>query len=269
MCPESDLLTEAALQKLLPDDCLIGSRIIFHEQTGSTNNDAFCLAEAGAAEGTVVIADCQQSGKGRLGRQWSSPAGVNLYCSAILRPPIMSHEAAQLTFVSALAVANAIEKSTGLEPAIKWPNDILLNNKKVAGLLNEMSANGDKVGFVILGTGVNINMTAEQFPADLRSPSTSLLLATDHKVSRTAFTACFLQELSLACKQYLKAGFEPVRRAWSKRCNAFGRSITVSNGGAVLHGFFDGIDYDGALLLRRDNGDVERVVSGDVTVNIT
>lgn len=267
----ADLISETmdliTLKALLPDHCLIGSRIVYAEQTSSTNNDAFCLAEEGAQEGTVVIANSQLAGKGRLGRRWSSPAGVNLYCSIILRPPLKPHKVPQLTFVSALAVANAIEITTGLVPAIKWPNDILLNGKKVAGLLNEMSASAEQTGFVVLGIGVNINMTEVQFPDDLRSPATSLLLATGNKISRTAFVASLFKELSHEYSLYLQNGFEPVRAAWSNRCNAFGNNITVSSGdGVSLHGAFGGIDHDGALLLHKDDGQMERVLSGDVTI---
>src|SRR6185369_17974712 len=145
-------------------------------ETGSTNADAFRLAEEGAAEGTVVLADTQSGGKGRLGRIWSSPPGVNLYCSVILRPSVKPYEAPQLTFLSAVAVARAIEQATGLKPEIKWPNDVLIGGRKVAGLLNEMSAETDRINFVILGLGVNLNMTTAQFPHDLRHPATSLFL---------------------------------------------------------------------------------------------
>lgn len=155
---------------------VVGSRLVYPGETVSTNTDAFRLAEQGASEGTVVFADTQSGGKGRLGRRWSSPPGVNLYCSVILRPKIMPYEAPQLTFLSAVAVARAIERSSGLNPQIKWPNDVLLEGKKVAGLLNEMSAETDGINFVILGIGVNLNMTAVQFPTDLRHPATSLLL---------------------------------------------------------------------------------------------
>ena len=121
----------------------IGKRLEFLKLTASTNADAFRLAEDGTSEGTVVLADSQTGGKGRRGRLWSSPAGVNLYCSVVLRPAIMPHEAPQLTFLSAVAAARAIELTTKLVPEIKWPNDLLISGKKVAGLLNEMSAETD------------------------------------------------------------------------------------------------------------------------------
>ncbi len=176
----------------------VGQRLEYLKITASTNADAFRLAEEGAVEGTVVLADSQTGGKGRRGRVWASPAGVNLYCSVVLRPAIMPHEAPQLTFLSAVAVARAIELTTALTPEIKWPNDLLISGKKVAGLLNEMSAETDGINFVILGIGVNLNMTADQFPDDLRHPATSLLLESGVQVDRSRFASTMLNELDQA-----------------------------------------------------------------------
>jgi BirA family biotin operon repressor/biotin-[acetyl-CoA-carboxylase] ligase len=245
----------------------IGRHLVCRQETASTNADAFRLAEGGAEEGTTVIADGQSGGKGRRGRVWSSPAGVNLYCSVVLRPRIMPYEAPQLTFLSAVAVARAIEGSTALKPEIKWPNDVLVNRKKVAGLLNEMSAETDGINFVILGIGVNLNMTTAQFPEDLRTPATSLLLEQGSPVNRLLFAALMLGELDRLYADFLQHGFEPVREEWQQRCNAGGREVVVSEGGLEsVRGMFDGIDGDGALLVRLPNGTSERVLNGDVRV---
>jgi len=245
----------------------IGRQLVCLPETVSTNADAFHLAEEGAEEGTTVIADAQNGGKGRRGRVWSSPAGVNLYCSVVLRPEIMPHEAPQLTFLSAVAVARAIEGTTALNPEIKWPNDVLINGRKVAGLLNEMSAETDRVNFVILGIGANLNMTQAQFPADLRSPATSLLLEQGLPVNRAQFAARMLGELDRLYTDFLQHGFGPVRDEWQQRCNANGREVVVSEAGVeTVRGMFDGIDGDGALMLRFPDGTVERILSGDVRV---
>ena len=245
----------------------IGRQLVCLPETVSTNADAFHLAEEGAEEGTTVIADAQNGGKGRRGRVWSSPAGVNLYCSVVLRPEIMPHEAPQLTFLSAVAVARAIEGTTALQPEIKWPNDVLINGRKVAGLLNEMSAETDRVNFVILGIGANLNMTQAQFPADLRSPATSLLLEQGLPVNRAQFAARMLGELDRLYTDFLQHGFGPVRDEWQQRCNANGREVVVSEAGVeTVRGMFDGIDGDGALMLRFPDGTVERILSGDVRV---
>ena len=266
LCSEPDLFDVSQIQSAVDDGCLIGSKVVFIAETGSTNADAFRLAEEGAEEGTVLLAERQLTGKGRLGRRWESPCGVNLYCSVVLRPELPPYEAPQLTFLSAVAVARAILAVTGLQPSIKWPNDLLMGGRKVAGLLNEMNAETDRVGFVILGIGVNLNMRSEQFPADLRTPATSLLLETGSVVSRQAFTVRLLQELESEYRRFRVDGFGPVREEWARYCNAFGRSVAVESGSSNLQGSFAGIDHDGALLVQTANGRVERILSGDVTV---
>ena len=245
----------------------VGQRLEFLKTSGSTNADAFRFAEDGAVEGTVVLADTQTGGKGRRGRVWTSPAGVNLYCSVVLRPAIMPHEAPQLTFLSAVAVARAIELTTKLAPKIKWPNDLLISGKKVAGLLNEMSAETDGINFVILGIGVNLNMTADQFPDDLRHPATSIFLESGVRVDRSQFTSTMLNELDRLYGDFLVHGFSPVREEWQQRCNASGRRVLVSDSGTeCTEGRFIGIDTDGALLLRSDDDKLHRITCGDVRV---
>lgn len=241
---------------------LIGKKLLVLEETVSTNAVAFRMAEEGAEEGTVVIAEFQSGGKGRLGRKWASPPGVNLYCSIILRPPIQPVAAPQLTFLSVIAVARAIEQLTPLQARIKWPNDILINGKKVAGLLNEMSAETDKVNFVILGIGVNLNMTREQFPDDLRHPATSLYMESGMKVDRTVFASVLLQELGSLYGTFLLEGYSPAREEWLRRSRLEGALVTVTDNNVVKSGRVAGIDEYGALLL--DSG--EQILSGDVVI---
>lgn len=245
----------------------MGCRLELLKATASTNADAFRAAEEGAVEGSVFMAESQTGGKGRRGRVWASPSGVNLYCSVVLRPAIMTHEAPQLTFISAVAVARAIEMTTKLTPEIKWPNDLLVSGKKVAGLLNEMSAETDGINFVILGIGVNLNMTADQFPVDLRHPATSLLLESGVRVDRSLFTSTMLNELDKLYADFLKHGFGPVREEWQRRCNASGRQVLVTDSGTeCTGGRFVGIDLDGALLLRSDDEILHRITCGDVRI---
>jgi BirA family biotin operon repressor/biotin-[acetyl-CoA-carboxylase] ligase len=245
----------------------VGRQLVFLEETTSTNTDAFRLAEDGAAEGTVVLADSQTGGKGRRGRVWVSPTGVNLYCSIVLRPIIMPHEAPQLTFISAVAVARTIEQTTKLFPEIKWPNDILVSGKKVAGLLNEMSAETDGINFVILGIGVNLNMSADQFSVDLRHPATSLFLESGVHVDRSHFAGTLLSELDRLYADFMVHGFGPIREEWQQRCNAKGRQVLVSDSGTTCTGGrFIGLDSDGALLLLTDDDILHRITCGDVRV---
>ena len=269
--PSKGYRLESAPDALLPAEIrqglqteVVGSKIICLQETVSTNTVAFRMAEDGAPEGTTVVADSQTGGKGRLGRVWASPPGVNLYCSVILRPPIQPMTAPQLTFLSVVALARAIERLTPVSPRIKWPNDILIEGKKVAGLLNEMSAETDKVNFVVLGIGVNLNMTTDQFPADLRHPATSLFIESGIKVRRTDFARCLLQELDAVYGVFLRDGYGPVRREWLERSRLAGESVTVSDNGRMTSGKVLGIDEYGALLLEREDGSMLQVLAGDV-----
>jgi len=259
-----DLLVPAEIAAGLTNK-RIGTKIICFNETDSTNNVAFKLAEDGAAEGTVVIADVQSRGKGRLGREWASPDGVNLYCSIILRPSITPVAASQLTFLSVVAVARSVEQSTPLQPWIKWPNDILINGKKIAGLLNEMSAETEKVNFVVLGIGVNVNMRSEQFPADLRHPASSLFIEGGVPVNRNDFVRILLHELDALYDSYLDDGYGAIREEWLVRSQMYGRQVRVSCQDRVMTGVVTGIDDIGALLLDLD-GREERVLSGDVAI---
>ncbi len=258
-----DLLLPVELQVGLKTE-VVGRELIYFAETDSTNDRAHELAKDGAAEGTVVVADAQQAGKGRLGRRWESPAGVNLYLSIILRPPIAPRHATQLTFLSAAAVARTITQVTGLTPTVKWPNDVLLEGRKVAGLLNELDAETERIRYLILGVGVNINMRQEQFPDDLRYPATSLALASGSEVSRLLFARTLLQQLDAFYGQYRTQGFRPILQAWQEYFVLTGQLVEVDCQGRVVCGRVTGLDDDGALLLRLADGRQERVLAGDV-----
>jgi len=258
-----DLLIPAEIQAGLGTG-IIGTEVIFHDQTDSTNARAYELGEAGAADGTVVIADRQSAGRGRLGRRWISPPGVNLYTSIILRPAILPRFAPQLTFISAVAVCRAIEEVGGLRPTVKWPNDVLLGGKKVAGLLNEMNAETESVHFVVLGIGVNLNMEAGQFPSDLRYPGTSVAVEKKDPVSRLEFARSLYRHLDRLYEIYHSEGFPVIRRAWLELFELVEKEVEVDFQSRIQRGRVQGLDEDGALLLRAPNGVVERVLAGDV-----
>ena len=260
-----DLLTPLDLEAGL-DTLRVGSRLVCLKETESTNAVAFRLAEEGAPEGTVVFADAQSAGKGRLGRVWLSPPGVNLYCSVVLRPPISPVAACQLTFLSVVAVARAIERCTKLLPQIKWPNDILVSGKKVAGLLNEMNAETEKVNFVVLGIGVNLNMRLSQLGEGVRHPATSLLEEGGAEVDRVAFARTLLAELDQLYDRFLLEGEGPVRAEWLERSAIRGRQVRVNCGAREFSGAVEGVDSFGALLVRLPDGALETVLSGDVTL---
>jgi BirA family biotin operon repressor/biotin-[acetyl-CoA-carboxylase] ligase len=234
------------------------------QQSPDVNLQACRLGDEGADDGLVVIADRQSSGKGRMGRRWESPGGVNLYASILLRPPVLPFEAPKLTFLSAVAVCRAINNCTGLQSTVKWPNDILLNGAKVAGLLNEMSSETEQVHYVVLGIGVNLNMRAEQFPDDLRYPATSLAIATGKAVSRLAFTRSLLQELDNLYQTYLEQGSVPIFTAWTELCDLTGKRVQVDCNNLLIEGTMVGLGDDGALLVRTSAGKIESIYAGDV-----
>ncbi|MDX2493916.1 MAG: biotin--[acetyl-CoA-carboxylase] ligase [Desulfuromusa sp.] len=254
-----DLLLASEIERGL--NCqLIGRSVISLPETDSTNAQARRLAEEGAIEGTVVVADQQSAGRGRRGRRWESPHGVNLYCSILLRPQIPVQQAPQLTFLTAVAVAETLQELCQCSPEVKWPNDILIDGAKISGLLNEMNAETEQIHFVILGVGVNLNMTESQFPDVLNYPATSAFLETGQPIDRLKFLRFFLQRLDLYYTEFLQEGFTPIRRRWETLCNMINRQVEVNQSrGTVV-----GLDADGALRLQLDNGQIERILAGDV-----
>src|SRR4030042_44730 len=186
-----DLLTPSEVKPSLKTRWM-GKVIHYFARLDSTNSKAYELATRGAEEGEVVISECQGKGKGRLGRDWFSPPYLNLYLSVILRPKIPPHQAPLITLMAAVATAEAIEKYSGLRPLIKCPNDILLKGRKVEGLLNELQSDTDRIHFVILGIGVNLNVDRQRFPQMIRDRATSLKEGMGRKISRKAFLAMLL-----------------------------------------------------------------------------
>ena len=258
-----DLLLPMAVRSGLNTD-FVAQRIEYFSETDSTNLRAQDLGEQGAEHGTVVIAEAQSSGRGRMGRSWSSPAGVNLYTSVLLRPQLLPIQAAQLTFLSAVAVARAVEVVADVKVTVKWPNDILLDGKKIAGLLNELSAEMEGIHYAVLGIGVNLNMTADQFPDDLRYPATSLLISTGQPVDRLVFAQELYRQLDSLYQLFCAEGFVPVRLAWESLFDLIGSRVEVDCGGQFFCGNVAGIADDGALLLGLDNGGKQEIYAGDV-----
>ncbi len=249
----------------------LGRRSVCVDETGSTNSDAAQLAREGAAEGTVVIADAQSSGRGRLGRSWVSRPGCNLYMSVILRPPLPPSVAPQLSLVAGLAVAAALDSvptaRDGLEARIKWPNDVLVGGRKICGILTEVEAEADRVAHVVVGIGVNLNSTEDFFPPELRDIATSVLLAGGVRVDRARFAARLLCELEGLYDRFLADGFGALVGMWNDRASLVGSDVTVSGAGEEVSGKCVGIDADGALLVEELAGSTpRRVLAGDVTI---
>jgi len=240
----------------------LGQVLHCREDLPSTNDLAKELAEQGAAHGEVVVAERQTAGRGRRGRSWSSPAGKNLYLSVVLRPDLPPQRAAELTLVASLAVCDACRQA-GVDAAIKWPNDVLVGGRKVAGILTELAAEPDEVHWVVVGIGVNLNASRDDFPDELRETASSLALERGQPVPRALFTAALLSLLEQWLDRHAEEGFAAVRQAWRERSATLGREVRVEAGGAEVGGVAEDLDETGALLVRGEGGLV-RVVAGDV-----
>lgn len=238
----------------------IGRQIFSYEALDSTNDAAFHLGEEGLKEGACVFAEYQKKGRGRLGRRWVSPKGKNLILSVLLRPKLLPQEISKLTLACAVSAVRAIRQLTGTAPGIKWPNDIYYGNKKVGGILTEMSAESDRINFIVVGIGVNINAD----PAELPDSSTSLKEISGHEVNRLEFARLFLAQLEADYSRLKKGSFETLAKDWEDFSITSGQRVMATILGRKIEGQAMGIDRDGALWIRRDNGLQEKIVAGDV-----
>lgn len=234
----------------------------------STNGVLRELARAGAVEGTVVIADEQTAGQGRMRKAWYSPPGVNLYASVLFRPGIPVREVPAFSFIASLALGDAIA-AEGLAPAIKWPNDVLVGRRKVAGTLVECASSGTKAEHVILGVGVNLNVTSAALRAalgDAGRAAGSLAGAAGREIDRSRFAANFLAALDRWARAYAEEGPAPVLAAWNDRDILTGRRVEVRGAGPAFEGRVLGVDRQGYLVLRDPRGARRRVLTGEIRV---
>jgi BirA family biotin operon repressor/biotin-[acetyl-CoA-carboxylase] ligase len=258
-----DLLREGDIKPGLKTR-VIGREIRLFPEVASTNTVAMKMASDGAPEGTVVLAETQTGGKGRRGRKWISPKG-NLYMSVVLRPDIPLYKSPVITLMGAVAVASAIRGIYGVKASIKWPNDILISGRKLCGLLTEMSAEQDRVRHIVLGIGVDANMEPEALPPDVREHTTTLAAETGGKIDRTALLRHLLRELDRWYGVFL-ANERDVLQEWEALNVTTGNRVAISGAGEVLEGVAQGIDGEGRLIVRLDDGTVRTVAAGDVTI---
>jgi BirA family biotin operon repressor/biotin-[acetyl-CoA-carboxylase] ligase len=233
------------------------------ETLNSTNDLAKELAAQGAPEGTVVVAEAQTGGRGRLGREWDSPPGVGLYVSLVLRPMLPPLELPQITLTTAVAVVRAVRRVVGVTPGIKWPNDLLLNGKKLGGILTEMETESDRIRHVVVGLGLNVNNTG--FSPGLAATATSLTLATGGAYSRVKLLKAWLEEFEELYDRFLNQGFTEILEEWKGATVTLGRAVTVRQGPREISGQALDVAPDGALLLRTASGEMVRVTSGEIT----
>lgn len=258
--PEQDLLLPAAITAGLLRPQLPGP-VLHFVSLPSTNDLAKELARQGYPEGSVVIAETQTAGRGRLGRVWESPPGTGIYLSVILRPGLPPGELPKLTLTAAVAVVEAIQDATGLRMGIKWPNDILWNGKKLGGILTEMETESDQISHVILGVGLNINTPA--FPAPLAGLATSLS-STGRRYSRLEIVRAFLRRLDENYRTFLRREFPVILEAWRRAAVTLGRPVTVKQGSEEISGLALDVAPDGALLVKTSGGEVRSVISGEI-----
>ncbi|HHX75144.1 MAG TPA: biotin--[acetyl-CoA-carboxylase] ligase [Firmicutes bacterium] len=243
---------------------ILGKTIHYYRQTESTNKKARELAEEGAAEGTLVVAEEQAAGRGRLGRSWCSPPG-GIWLSLLLRPALSSSQMSLLTLLAAVAAAEATAGVCGLTPGIKWPNDLLYDGRKLAGILTEVSAEADCVHYLIVGIGFNANIAAEQFIPEISRTATSVLAITGAAMDRAAWLRAFLEYFEAYYYPAVQSGFAAVLARWRHYAVTLGQEVTVSFAGQAIRGRAVDIDAQGALLVETKNG-IERCLAGDVTL---
>ena len=258
-----DLLLAEEIMPVLKTKVL-GKKIVYKYSIGSTNTLAKELASKCEKEGTVVIAEEQSHGKGRLDRKWVSPAG-GIWLSVILRPLMVPSEASRFTLLAAVSVARAVEE-LGLKPQIKWPNDVLIDGKKICGILLELSAQPERVDYLVIGFGINANIDINQLPVDSRSGATSLSAVLGRKINRRTFVANLLLGLEEDYARLMKGDWMGILAEWTKRCGMLNKAVSLSTLQGVVEGQFIGVDDFGAMRLELPSGEVKTFAAGDVTV---
>jgi BirA family biotin operon repressor/biotin-[acetyl-CoA-carboxylase] ligase len=243
----------------------IGQTAYSHFTTiGSTNTEAKRLAEKGHPEGTLVVAEEQTAGKGRKGRDWISPKQTGIYATLILRPTLPIEDTPLLTLMTAVATCEAIIAATGITPTIKWPNDILVNGKKVAGILTEVSSEVDRVEFALIGFGLNVNTSKRELPKRALFPATSLSAETGNHHPRALLLACWLDRMEREYRQLQAGERTPLLEHWKSLTDIMGRRVVIDRVHDTVQGTVFDIDSDGALRVKAPNGESLRVLSGDV-----
>jgi BirA family transcriptional regulator, biotin operon repressor / biotin---[acetyl-CoA-carboxylase] ligase len=244
----------------------IGWQINYFEEVGSTQRVAAEMAEEGAPAGTVVIAELQTAGRGRLGRSWHSPPGVNLYATIILRPRIPLIEVPRLSLVAGVAAAEALETVAPGIVTLKWPNDVWLRSRKAGGIIAEaVTGSGQQLSCVLIGIGLNLNLALEDIPSDLQNKATSVKIAIGRECSRPEIAAALFNRLHSRYMETEAEGFAAIRPVFERYMALKGRRVTVVEAGSPTVGVVRGVGVDGALLLETDAG-TARVMAGDVTV---
>lgn len=261
---DADVITQAELKSILKTRW-IGNRLEYFDETDSTNTRARKLAEEGAPHGTLVIADSQSSGKGRRGRLWTSPRGVGIWMSMLLRPDIAPVHASMLTLIAGMAVVRGVKESTGLDAMIKWPNDAVLAGRKICGILTEMSTEDETIRYVITGIGINVNI--DEFPEEIRGTATSLKLELGKSIKRSPVIRAVAEAFETYYDIFLETcDMSRLKEDYNRELANTGREVLVLDPRGQYEGTALGIDDEGSLLVRKRDGTVAPVISGEVSV---
>ncbi len=254
-----DLLTPGEIKAGLKTS-VIGKAIHYFKETESTNIIAREIASS-VEEGTVVIAESQTGGRGRLGRKWLSPEG-GIWLSIILKPRIQPLYAPRITLLAGVAVAKTI-RSIGLQARIKWPNDVLINGKKVCGILTEIGAEMDMVDYCVVGIGIDANVDTESFPEEFRESSTSLKKELGHEINRVEFVQRLLEEFEILYLKFQNEGFPSILEEWRNMSATIGEWVKITTQTRTVYGEAIGVDNEGALILETSDGQLEKIVAGN------
>jgi len=259
----SNIITEYEILKNLNTEIFGRREIHIFEETDSTNMQAFKIASKNAPEGSIVITETQTGGKGRLGRRWVSPPRKNLYISLIIKPQIRISFAPRITIVTAVALSDTLEESGAAGHMIKWPNDILYDNKKLSGILTEMKGDCDSIDFIIIGIGVNLNSGPDDYPDNIKDSAVSVKDITGSEIDRVKFLTLFLMNFEKHYIAFLNGKFPEILEKWKSRSFIINRRIKVSNFDETFTGIVTGITPDGNLIVNTDEG-ICHVNSGDI-----
>ncbi len=260
-----DLLLPDEIRDMLTTKILGRGEIYYFSDIDSTNTTAKKQANLDCPEGSLVLSETQNSGRGRLSRGWFSPASKGIWLSVVLRPPFNPCDAPKCTLLAAVAVTKAIRRIAQIECGIKWPNDILYNGKKIVGILTEMSAEMDAINYIVIGMGINVNINKEEFPPELLEIATSLSIITGRHIPRLALLNAVLTELEEAYTAAIQRGFTEMLNEWRQLSITLGQQVNVMGGGKTFGGRAADIDSDGALLVETESG-MEKVLAGDVSI---
>ncbi|QAS50804.1 biotin--[acetyl-CoA-carboxylase] ligase [Halobacillus litoralis] len=258
-----DKMSENTLQWGL-DTEWIGHQLFHYDQVESTQEIVHQMAKQGKPHGTVVIADEQVKGKGRMARKWDSPKGKGIWMSILLRPNLPPFKAPQLTLLAATVLAEMISERSALVPQIKWPNDLLIHHKKVSGILTEMQAEQDAIQYIVVGIGMNVNQNGEEIPEDIRHKASSLKNEAGEEWNIQETVQHILRLFERTYDQYESDGFEAIKANWEKHGYRIGEEVTISTMKRTWKATLVGIEPDGALCVRDRDGNHEKLYSAEI-----